>query len=159
MAGQHGIFLSLIYLSFLLNFYNQESTLTITNDPFHPRIRKLSDCEMLSSSLCKPLIVDRNGGRKFGEIYQNNGTELSVPITSRPSLKSCLCIILLRSGDIQLNPGHTLHKPKYPCPVCTKGVIASSKAAECEKYGQKTRVRCLSSHTAIRASTYSIKYN
>jgi hypothetical protein len=113
----------------------------------HSRFRKLSDYEL--SFLCKPLIINQNCRKKIRDVYHNNGSDLHFPINLRPSLKSCFCLMLLRSGDIQLNPGPTLCKPKYPCPVCNKGVIASSKAAVCEKCVQKTHVRCLNSPSTM----------
>ena len=42
-----------------------------------------------------------------------------------------------------MNLGPVFGKPKHSCPVCSKGVIASSKAAEYRSCGQKTHIRCL----------------
>ena len=41
-------------------------------------------------------------------------------------------VILLLSGDVQLNPGPPTRTPKYPCGVCSKNVNCDHKAMECE---------------------------
>ena len=44
-----------------------------------------------------------------------------------------ITLILLISGDIQLNPGpKTTKAPKYPCGICNKNVNSNQKAIECE---------------------------
>ena len=40
-------------------------------------------------------------------------------------------VILLLSGDVQLNPGLPTRTPKYPCGVCSKNVNSNHKAMEC----------------------------
>ena len=143
MAGQQGFFVSLIFLSILANFNNYKHNQGVKQESSCPNRCNISDFELISSSVCKPLTTSKNGQRKFGEHYTNEHTELSFPIILRPSIKSCVCLILIRSGDVATNPGPVLRKPKHPCPVCSKGVIASSKAAECSSCGQKTHIRCL----------------
>ena len=82
------------------------------------------------------------GQRIFGQdIYID-----SVVITPhlRAENASYMFLSLLVSGDIQMNPGPGIRRPKHPCTVCSKGVIATSKAVECNLCTKKTHIRCIS---------------
>jgi hypothetical protein len=118
--------------------------LTTNNDSLYPRIYKLSDYELLSSSyICTPWTIEKKGRRKFGEIYNiKNGAELGFPETVRPS--SLYHAIAKQVHTVE--PRARTHTWQTKIPY--KGVIASSKAVECDKCGQKTHARCLKTHTA-----------
>ena len=46
---------------------------------------------------------------------------------STPYQVNLVMVILLLSGDVQLNPGPPTRTPKYPCGVCSKNVDSSHK--------------------------------
>lgn len=54
-----------------------------------------------------------------------------------------LNLFLLRSGDIHPKPGPgNTRKPKFPCLICQKGVIKTSKAVSCDQCQQWTHIAC-----------------
>ena len=52
-------------------------------------------------------------------------------------------VILLLSGDVQLNPGPPTRTPKCPCGVCSKNVNSSHKAMECEYCFTWYHIKCV----------------
>ena len=57
---------------------------------------------------------------------------------STPYQVNLVMVILLLSGDVQLNPGPPTRTPNYPCGVCSKNVNSSHKAMECEDCSRGT---------------------
>ena len=54
-----------------------------------------------------------------------------------------LVMIILLSGDVQLNPGPPTRTPKYPCGVCSKNANSSQKAMECEDCLTWYHIKCV----------------
>ena len=52
-------------------------------------------------------------------------------------------VILLLSGDVQLNPGPPTRTPKYPCGVCSKNVNSIHKEMECEDCLTWYHIKCV----------------
>ena len=66
----------------------------------------------------------------------------------KPNKRSFMIFFLLGSGDIHPNPGPAIkatRTPKYPCDICSKGVIATSKAAVCtgSSCSNKVHLKCI----------------
>ena len=59
-----------------------------------------------------------------------------------------LVLMLMLCGDIHPNPGPVVKSgtkkrtPKFPCSVCDKGVISSSKAVSCDRCDNWTHIMC-----------------
>ena len=64
------------------------------------------------------------------------------------ALLACYMLII-QSGDIELNPGPA--GPKHPCPTCDRGVRSNSKSLQCGSCGDRYHVRC----TAICEAVYN----
>ena len=95
-------------------------------------------------SLSKPAEIIL-GQRIFGEVNIDS-------IVIAPQLRAyndtyIFLSLLATSGDIHLNPGPGRRVPKHPCTVCSKGVIATSKAVECDLCTKKTHILCTSNTT------------
>lgn len=69
---------------------------------------------------------------------------------NKRSLKLCIPLTLLKSGDIHPQPDPTTkgRQPKYHCTACGKGVIASSKAVSCDICLKWTHIKCTKSISA-----------
>ena len=61
---------------------------------------------------------------------------------SIPYQVNLVMVILLLSGDDQLNPGPPTRTSKYPCGVCSKNVNSSHKAMECEDCFTWYHIKC-----------------
>jgi hypothetical protein len=64
--------------------------------------------------------------KKLGEITNIGTIEIALSPIIKPSTKGLMCISLLRSVDIHINPGTPKRQSKNPCTNCSKGVIATS---------------------------------
>ena len=62
---------------------------------------------------------------------------------STPYQVNLVMVILLLSGDVQLNPGPPTRTPKYPYGVCSKNVNSNHKAMECEDCFMWYNIKCL----------------
>ena len=62
---------------------------------------------------------------------------------STPYRVNLVMVILLLSGDVQLNPDQSTRTPKYPCGVCSKNVNSSHKAMECEDCLMWYHIKCV----------------
>ena len=62
---------------------------------------------------------------------------------STPYQVNLVMVILLISGDVQLNPGPTTRTPKYPCGVCSKNVNFNHKVMECEDCLTWYHIKCV----------------
>ena len=62
---------------------------------------------------------------------------------STPYQVNLVMVILLLSGDVQLNPGPPTRTPKYPCGVCSKDVNSNHKAMECVDCFTWYHIRCV----------------
>jgi hypothetical protein len=74
--------------------------------------------------------------KKLGEITNIGTIEIALSTIIKPSTKGLMCIFVLRSGDIHINPGLPKRQSKNPCTNCSKGVIATSKAISCDLWRQ-----------------------
>ena len=62
---------------------------------------------------------------------------------STPYQVNLVMVILLLSGDVQLNPGPPTRTPKYPCGVCSKTVNSSHKSMEYEDCLMWYHIKCV----------------
>ena len=62
---------------------------------------------------------------------------------STPYQVNLVMVILLLSGDVQLNPGPPTRTPKYHCGVCSKNVNSNHKAMECEDCFTWYHIKCV----------------
>jgi len=68
-------------------------------------------------------------------------------IDKKPTAKLVILLFLLRSGDVHPQPGpmHIKTKsrqPKYPCVVCERGLISTSKSVSCDDCQRWVHVKC-----------------
>ena len=76
---------------------------------------------------------------------------------STPYQVNLVVVMLLLSGDVQLNPGPPTRTPKYICGVCSKNVNSSHKAMECEDCLTWYHINCVNMGDNIQARLCSIK--
>ena len=159
-ACKHLIIIVVFYLYFLTGYQAKLNYLTkqqcskylvpITNSTFGKEEgRKLVFGHFQLYSLLSPTMIQQTNKSRCAKNkqYQRILKSKSCKHQLR-SFLHLLVLMLMLCGDIHPNPGPVVKSgtkkrtPKFPCSVCDKGLISSSKAVSCDRCDNWTHIMC-----------------
>ena len=159
-ACKHLIIIVVFYLYFLTSYQAKLNYLTkqqcskylvpITNSTFgNEEGRKFVFGHFQLYSLLSPTMIQQTNKSRCAKNkqYQRILKSKSCKHQLR-SFLHLLVLMLMLCGDIHPNPGPVVKNgtkkrtPKFPCSVCDKGVISSSKAVSCDRCDNWTHIMC-----------------
>lgn len=132
MKGFSGILLALIIFLVGISIQSQFKSSHLTNT----YSRTLTTQTNTVHRLHENLVLSFTFGRTPSSITFHQKKSYNI-------ILRILVLYLLRSGDIETNPGPSgKRSPKNPRVACSKGVIATSKAVNCDGCDKWTHVKC-----------------